>query len=79
MKLKCGCEIIYGEYGGIQGIKFCPLHEAAEDLLEAHKQSLEFIEDEIYTLQTTKVAIPKALIEFANNIKQAIAKARGEK
>jgi len=63
----CGC-ILYDNYGGRgAAISFCPLHEAAGELLEALQQCSGFID-------TTR---PKDGAAYVAMAETAIAKAEG--
>ena len=43
MKLPCGCEILFhDDLTRTPYIEFCPLHEAAENLLEACERALAY-------------------------------------
>ena len=65
MKLKCGC-IIHSSGYGDDWIEFCPLHNAAGDLLEA-------LETCVLMLR-----VSKCTAAVLNPLEEIIAKAKGE-
>jgi len=71
-KLKCGCQIVYDEKRLRGKIKFCPLHEAAPDLLEACEKALGWL----ITLNNSVEY--KTLPDDIVFVNEAIAKAKGE-
>lgn len=64
----CSCEVVFN--GKSYGIKYCPKHSAAPELLEALKTANEFLECRLGMSGPDKWVLQ-------NNIRAAIAKAEG--